>query len=294
MKKVLIWILALVMVLGLAGCSSTPTEATNTAEPTAEVTQTPEATPEKVTETNYMKVDGIYVDNSNVDENNSNLKLLYLFYTITTDGKNLSISSNGMTLNIDDTNTYHSDLYSGSCKYMNSYYYKSFIEDIYVGDTLKVVSTFKIPKGDLTAGKSISLKNSSVPDIANILISTDDIVFCDSAEEIAKAVDPEGLANETKKREAADEDTVKKVQKAVNGYWWKFYISPISYKIEFFEPNKFEVTTGLGSNSGTYSVRNGYIFCEYSSNGYVVEIPYKFGDKGIELDVTTAFSVYDG
>lgn len=34
MKKVLIWILALVMVLGLAGCSSTPTEATNTAEPT--------------------------------------------------------------------------------------------------------------------------------------------------------------------------------------------------------------------------------------------------------------------
>ena len=34
MKKVLIGILALVMVLGLAGCSSTPTEATNTAEPT--------------------------------------------------------------------------------------------------------------------------------------------------------------------------------------------------------------------------------------------------------------------
>ena len=213
MKKVLIWILALVMVLGLAGCSSKQTEATNTAEPTAEVTQTPEATPEKVTETNYMKVDGIYVDNSYVDEDNSNLKLLYLFYTITTDDKNLSISSNGMTLSIDDTNTYHSDLYSGSCKYMKSYYYKSFIEDIYVGDTLKVVSTFKIPKGDLTAGKSISLKNSSVPDIENILVSTDDIVFAIAQRKLPKQWTPKAWQMKLKKREEADEDTVKKSTK---------------------------------------------------------------------------------
>lgn len=302
MKKALAIVIALIMVLGVWGCSDAEPNETKEAEPTqtaqVEASATPEPTaepaPSKTTETNYMKIDGLYVDNSYVDEDNDNLKLLYLFYTISTDDKNLQISSNGLTLSIDDTNTYNSDIYKGACKYMSSYYYKSTIEDVYVGSTVKTVSTFKVPKGDLAAGKSISLKSSSIPDAENILIPTDDIVFCDSAEEIAKETDPKGYEEEVKKREDADKETVAKVKKAINGYWWKFYISPTSYKLEFFKPDKFELTTGLGTNSGTYSVRNGYIYCEYSSNGYIVEIPYTFGDKGIELDVTAAFSVYDG
>ena len=47
MKKVFIGIIAIIMVLGLVGCSSTPVEETNTAEPTettesTEIAQTTE------------------------------------------------------------------------------------------------------------------------------------------------------------------------------------------------------------------------------------------------------------
>ena len=52
MKKVLIWILALIMILVIVGCSSTPAEETNTSEPTEEATQTPEVKPVPITELN--------------------------------------------------------------------------------------------------------------------------------------------------------------------------------------------------------------------------------------------------
>lgn len=46
MKKVIVLIFALIMVLGLVGCSSAPAEeTTSTPQPTEEATQTPEATP---------------------------------------------------------------------------------------------------------------------------------------------------------------------------------------------------------------------------------------------------------
>ena len=51
MKKVIIYILALIMVLGIVGCSSAPAEeTTSTPQPTEEVTQAPEATPEPTPE----------------------------------------------------------------------------------------------------------------------------------------------------------------------------------------------------------------------------------------------------
>lgn len=51
MKKVFIGLLALIMVLGLVGCSSVPAEeTTSTPEPTAEATQAPEETPETMDE----------------------------------------------------------------------------------------------------------------------------------------------------------------------------------------------------------------------------------------------------
>jgi hypothetical protein len=51
MKKGLLVVLALIMVLGLVGCSSAPAEeTTSTPQPTEEATQTPEATPEPTVE----------------------------------------------------------------------------------------------------------------------------------------------------------------------------------------------------------------------------------------------------
>ena len=64
MKKVLIGVLAIIMVLGIVGCSSTPaTEKTSTPQPTEEATQTPEATVEPTsTETSSSWEIDYYVD----------------------------------------------------------------------------------------------------------------------------------------------------------------------------------------------------------------------------------------
>lgn len=52
MKKIIVLILALIMVLGLVGCSSVPTEeATSTPQPTEEATQIPEPMPEPTEKT---------------------------------------------------------------------------------------------------------------------------------------------------------------------------------------------------------------------------------------------------
>lgn len=50
MKKVLIWISALIMVLGLAGCSTAPTEQKNTSAPIEKTVETESQTPEPTAE----------------------------------------------------------------------------------------------------------------------------------------------------------------------------------------------------------------------------------------------------
>ena len=103
----------------------------------------------------------------------------------------------------------------------------------------------------------------------------------------------EASEEELYKMMEADSETLSKVQNAINGYRWDFYVNSTSYCIEFFEPNYFELSvSALGiRNSGTYRVTNGYVIITYDSNNYSVEIPYEFGPDDIELDVVTAFDV---
>ncbi len=82
------------------------------------------------------------------------------------------------------------------------------------------------------------------------------------------------------------------MKELINGYYWQFYVNSTAYELEFWAENNFEVRTSLGtSNSGTYSVRNGYLFCTYPDTGYTIEIPYEFADGDISLDLTDAFDV---
>ena len=163
--------------------------------------------------------------------------------------------------------------------------------DLYIGDSIKVVATFEIPQGELAEGRKIALSDSNIPEIENITLSSDDIIVCENVEEIAKAVDNEGYETVAFKMLEADADTVAKVQNEVNGYYWDFFVNSTSYRMEFFSPNYFELTALGMTNSGTYTVTNGYILATYESNGYTVEIPYEFGEDGIELDITKAFDV---
>lgn len=272
MKKILSLLLALVMIFSLCACG--------------------EVAPEKTLSNDYMDITGIYVDNSYDDGKDGKLGLLYIFYTVHTEAENLSIDSNSAKITVGDVNTYESEHLPDACDYAKSYYYSSYLEDVYAGDELKVVETFKVAKGDLETGKSITFDKDQVTDTEKLSFSTDDIVFCENAKEIAKKADPEGYEEEVRAREEADGATKKKVKNAINGYYYSFYVNYTSYKLEFISPNKFELSALGNTNSGTYTVRNNYIFLKYSSNNYTVKIPYSFDETGkIELDVADAFDV---
>lgn len=290
--------------LSLVGCGGAPSggaaqsgdAAEETVEETAEeeVEEEPEE-PTEVLETEHLAIEGIYIDDSYVDKDSDQLKMVYVFYTINATDENLEPASTSLSMTINEKNSYQAEHYPGLSKGMSKYYYSSFLEDVYVGDSLEVMSTFKIPKGDLEPGRSITFSHSSIEDASELLASTDIIETMESADALAQKVDPEGYAAEIEKMEEADEETTARVRAALNGYYWSFYVNSSSYKIEFFEPNSFDISVLGLTNSGTYVVRKGYVELVYPDTGPSVEIPYTWKEDGdIDLDVVTGFSVQEG
>ena len=294
MKKIIALLLSLILALSLCACGSS-TSAETQAPEAEQTTEAPtEATEETEPATSqYMSIDAICVDSSYQDDDGTPLRMVYLYYTLTATDANLKIDSVYTTMTI-GANTYTAENYAdaaAACDYTPNYYYSRYIEDVYVGTSLKVVATFKIPEGDLTAGKTISLSDTQIPDAELVALTTDEIQFFDSHLELAEAMDPEGYAAEILAREPADADTAKQVKSLINGYYWSFYVNSLSYEIEFWADNNFEVRTAYSSNSGTYTVQNGYIFCTYPDTGYTIEIPWAFADGDVDLDVVAAFDV---
>lgn len=267
--------------LCLGACSGGSGESAGTSEP------------QSTTETDIVKIDGIYVDDSYVDEESDQLKRVYLFYTLSPDEENLEADSTYTELTINETNTYESEFYPNACSYMNSYYYSSFLEDVFMGSELKVAAVFEIPDADLAADRSITIADYQIPTIENIKLSTNDIVRCASAEEIAQQADPEGYEEALSLREEADAETTERVRNAINGYWYSFIVNNLSYRTEFSAPNYFTTTVSGATSTGTYSVTNGFVMLTNDSNGYVVEVPYTFEGDKIDLDLPTGYSVYE-
>lgn len=301
MKKLTALLLAAVLVCSLAACSSSGGGDTGGSTPPASATPsvapTPTPTPEptEVTATDTMTIDAICVDDSYVEEEGSPLKMVYLFYTFTAADENLKIDSKYTTMVINETNEYESDHFANkaaACAYTDSYYYSSYIEDVYVGSSLKVAATFKIPEGDLAAGRSITLSDTQIPDADQILLSTDMIQHFSTPEEMAQAVDPDGYAAELANREPADAETTSLVKSQINGYQWTFYVNSTSYSIEFWADNNFQVSALGMSNSGTYTVQNGYVVCTYPGmEDTPVRIPYTIENGEVDLDVIAGFDV---
>ena len=250
--------------------------------------------PAKVTETDNVKLEAFLVDNTYVDSDSSALKMVYIFLTVSAKNENLKVDSKYTSLKI-GSNSYDSDFYKGTCDYAPNYYYSSFIEDLYVGNDIKLALTFKVPEGDLVAGKDVALSDSSFP-VSDLRFTTDELVACSGVQEIGKIADPSGAAAEIEKREPADDATVKKVRKSLNGYYWTFYntvgTSLMKYEVEFKKTNKFEVRTSLLKNSGTYEVKKGYIVLNYKT-GSSIEVPYEYKNGEINLNLNDAFSIYE-
>lgn len=246
-----------------------------------------------VTETDHITIDGICVDDSYKNKDNASLKKVYLFYTLHANDTNLEYDSKYTDLIINETNKYTSEHYPRSGTYMPNIKYTSYIQDLYVGESAKVLATFEIPAADLEAGKTITFDDNQLPDEEKLKLSTDTIVHYNNEKEIAKAMDPQGYASEMDLRKDADSATVNKVKNAMNGYYWSFYVNSTSYKLEFSEPNNFYIETSFLSNTGTYSVKKGFIVLKYG-NGTEVEIKYDYVDGEVKLYAADAFDVREG
>lgn len=294
MKKLTALALSLALTLSLAACGggTTTQESGAPAGSAAPEETTPAGSGETVTASGAISIDAIAVDDSWRDDEESPLRMVYLFYTVTAADTNLEADSVYTEMTINGSNTYESENYPGTCDYLSSYYYSSYIEDVFMGTSLKVACTFQIPEADLAAGRSITFTDHNYPEMDDLSMSTDDIQHFDGVEAMAEAIDPEGYQAELEKRAEADPERTEMVKNQINGYYWTCYVNSTTYELEFWADNNFEVRTSLGtSNSGTYSVRNGYIFCTYPDTGFTVEVPYEITDEGFDLDIIAAFDV---
>lgn len=292
MKKLIMIVLSFAMLLILCACGGNSQPATSTTEDSNSIQE--EETPKQesvVISNDYITIDGICANDSYRDENDSPIRTVYLFYTLSANESNLEIDSKYTTLTINENNSYESEHSPYLCKLATSYYYSDYIEDVYMGTSLKVVATFKIPEADLEAGRTISIADNQIPDIDKIKLNTDSIQHFNSDEEIAEAMDLEGYTKEMAKHEAADEETTALVKNNLNGYYWSFYLYNMSHEIEFYAENNYEIRTSLGTTTGTYTVSNGYIVCTNSETQAVNEIPYTFDGNELILDTIAGFDV---
>jgi len=241
-----------------------------------------------VKETDYMTIEGVYVDNSYSTEDNENMRFMYIFYKAHTKDKNLKIDSKSMNITINDANTYPARRSKKESRYLRNYHNGAYLKEVYVGEDGKFVETFEIPKGDLEPGRSITISKSQIPDADKIRFTTDDIVFCDSPEEVAEMADPEGYEEEMWALEDADSERTAAVKEEINGYQWDVNVNSMKYQIEFWEPNEYELRTSFNTSGGTYEVRNGYIICTNDIDGKI-EIPYTYEDGEVKVDVISAF-----
>lgn len=122
-----------------------------------------------VMKTDYMTIDGVYLDDSYVDEGNPNNRMLYAFFTFTTPDANYGISSKSANLVVQGVNSYSAEIYRGTGQYASSYHYDGSITDVNVGSQTRVVMTFKVPEGEFAEGREITLTGGSIRRLARFI-----------------------------------------------------------------------------------------------------------------------------
>lgn len=245
------------------------------------------------TETNYLHVDGLYVDTAYQDPAGGDPLMVYLFYTVFTPDQTLSVDSRSTVLTIDGEGSFSAAHYPGQCDFMASYYYSSYLEDVYVGAPLAVVETFLIPRSALEEGKSISLANQRIPEMDQLTLFTDDLIPCQGAAAVAQAADPTGYGRIVALHAPASAEATAQVQAAVNNLSWSCYLDSNAYQVTFSAPDGFAISTPLERYRGTYVVEEGFLVCQ-NPRGDAVEIPYAWEDDGsLSLDLLAAFDEKD-
>lgn len=233
-------------------------------------------------ETPNMKVEAVCVDESYRGEDES-LRPLYLYYTLTATDEDLKIDSKYMTLTLDDGSEYESQVLTHINKCQEKYYYSGNIENVYFGENRAVSATFMVPVARLEQAKSFTLTDDQIPGVEKIRVKLKDIQYLDGDEAVCKAVDPDGYEHNMYLREDADEELRTAVQSNLTGRYWIVSIGngAGSCTITFVSESDFTMELLGRTNEGTYSVRNGYLYCTYDGGTtYPLQIPYTIDENG--------------
>ncbi len=241
-------------------------------------------------ETDGLKIEGVYLNNGYKTKKDTSKKLVYVVYEVTSTGANMKIDAKSLSITFDGINTYESVRSKTDTKYMPNYYKSACLKEVNVGESLKVVETFEVPKAEFTPGKIITFEKSQIEQFKDLSFRSDSVVECKSAKQVAKKADPKGYKSEVTARKDADSKTVSKVKREINGYQWEFYVSKISWELEFYGGNRYQLRTNFGTAvDGKYSVKKGYIILTNDETKGKTEIPYSFKNGKFDLDVTTAY-----
>ena len=279
MKKIYSLLLVVTMMLSICACGKGE-KAEDFESQSTENTQSAE----------NITIEGLYVDNSYTTSTSDTTKMLYIVYEAHTDAENMQIDCKSMNITFEELNSYDACRTKNQVRYMPNYYNGAYLKKVNIGESAKFVETFEVPEAELAPNRTITISKSQIPGCDKLKLSTNDIVFCNSAEEVGAKADPEGCEKEKWSLQDADEATITAVKSEINGYQWDITANKLNYEIEFFAPNSFEIRTAVSTAEGKYEVKNGYIICTNSIGG-VVEIPYTNNNGKIDVDIISAFDV---
>ena len=234
-----------------------------------------------------IRIDGIYIDESQDD---SVMELVYVFYTVTATDKNIELSSNDLTLVVNDNNDYESLLYDEYNPLYTNYYYNNDLKTIYVDKSFKICTTYKIPTSDLNERSTITFKNSKV-DVSGIQVKYKQIKSQKNINEISMDLDKETF--DTKYIQYKNEDIFSTIN---DSYIVTFdYLPGITYS-EF----NYELKNKNGLSHLTDIIDKKILADKYPNNSseedarrYLNEIRKNYGDYFQEALAQSGFSSED-
>ena len=304
MKRAISIFLAFGLILSLSACGSQQsavvsqtseesslTDASGADSSISAIVSEPEDDP-VVMETDSVHIDGVCVNDGYLDDDGSSIRTVYLFYSVTANDTNLQLDSKNTVMTINGSNSYTSESAAPESKgnFTPNYYLSEYLTDVYIGESKKFVTVFKIPEGDLASGRTVTLSDSSIEDMTLLAFTTDDMQHFSTADELYQAIDPEGYADEVYRREPVDDATAQSVINLVNGYYWQWWSKIGSFELEFLDSTQYELRSSIAgvqkSTYGIYTVANSYIILTNSENGSVSYVPYELVDGDIDLKTT--------
>ena len=249
-----------------------------------------------------VTVESAYIDESYAGSNaDEDIKRLYIFTEITASSGTLEISSASFNLKVSrdeatdylaslDVIQYDTDGGSALANLTTSYTCTNTITKILPGSSEKLAIPFNVPSFYLQEGATFDLSDSK--NVSNgITFGFGFIQDAENLESIAQSADSEGYAAAIEAREDASPEVAQDVMNRIDGYEYYQSTGGLMQKY-YFEGNRFLVTAAGLENSGTYTVKNGYLACTQDSTGWVTWIPWEYSDtsqNGIDLEISELF-----